>query len=203
MSNLIKDTPINPTPIEIPTEKVYPSYYSILTAKVRYDKEIPMGAKVCFSEITALTNRSGFCYATNKYFAGLYDVSETTISTWIKKLQDQGHVRASYLNGQRKIYIQEQTIQAGAYPKQHPKPKPEKQEWKDQEAQHQAKMQRERDKDREYLESQGEPATPEEVSAIIKEATDKLKRNSSLTQEQRTAELKEIDLDAHNKQMAS
>ena len=203
MSNLIKDTPINNTPIETPTEKVFPSYYSILTAKVRYDKEIPMGAKVCFSEITALTNRSGFCYASNKYFAGLYDVSETTISTWIKKLQERGHVRASYLNGQRKIYIQEQTVQAGAYPKQHPNAKSEKQEWREQEAKHQAKIQRQKDADREYQESLGEPATPEEVAQIIKETRDRLARNSGLSDDQKTAELKKIDLDEHNKKMAS
>jgi len=112
--------------IEHPVEKVFPSYYSILTAKVRYDKDIPMGAKVCFSEITALTNRSGFCYASNRYFAGLYDVSTTTISTWIRDLKKGGHIYVTDLNGMRKIYI---TEQAGAFPKKHPNPKSEKAEF--------------------------------------------------------------------------
>jgi DNA-binding transcriptional ArsR family regulator len=171
MSNSeIKDTPINPIGIEVPKEKIFPSYYSVLTAKVRYDKEIPMGAKVCFSEITALTNRSGFCYASNKYFAGLYDVSETTISTWIKRLQERGHVTASYLHGQRKIYIPEQTIKAGAFPKQHPSAKTEKQEFREAEMKEKMRHEKQRQAQKEYEESLGEPATAEEVRQIMAEA---------------------------------
>ena len=43
-----------------------PSYYSILTANVRYDKELKANEKLLFSEITALSNRNGYCHATNK-----------------------------------------------------------------------------------------------------------------------------------------
>tara|TARA_R110000744_G_scaffold90426_1_gene175563 strand:+ start:312 stop:893 length:582 start_codon:yes stop_codon:yes gene_type:complete len=173
-NGLLTDTPTNNLEIDIPKEKIFPSYYSILTAKVRYDKEIPMGAKVCFSEITALTNRSGYCYASNKYFAGLYGVSETTISTWIKKLQQSGHVTASYLNGQRKIYIAEQTIKAGAFPKQHPKAKTEKQEWRDNSDADKEKQRKAKQRDKDYLDSLGEIASPEEVVKILQDAKKKL-----------------------------
>ena len=105
-----------------PEEKFYPSYYSILTASVRYDQELTNGAKILFSEITALCNKKGYCYASNGYFAGLYNKSTTTVSTWIGKLIDRGHLTSSYINGQRKLWIPEQT--SHTYPNQIPKPKP-------------------------------------------------------------------------------
>jgi hypothetical protein len=87
-----------------------PSYFGILPASVRYDKTIPAGAKVLYSELTALCSKEGFCWASNGYFAELYDVTKMTISTWIKSLSDSGHIKVDYNNGDknntyRKIYI--------------------------------------------------------------------------------------------------
>ena len=66
-----------------------PSYYSILTANVRYDKELKANEKLLFSEITALSNKSGYCHATNKYFAKLYSKNTSTISDWINHLKKE------------------------------------------------------------------------------------------------------------------
>lgn len=72
-----------------------PSYYSIITADVRYDPRLKRFAdcKVLYSEITALSNQKGYCHATNSYFAELYDVDKTTISRWIKKLKECGYLK--------------------------------------------------------------------------------------------------------------
>lgn len=91
-------------------EQSKPSYYGILPASVRYDKTIPAGAKVLYSELTALCSKEGFCWASNGYFAELYDVAKMTISTWIKSLSDSGHIKVDYNNGDknntyRKIYM--------------------------------------------------------------------------------------------------
>jgi len=69
-----------------------PNYFSILPAPVRYDEEISMSEKVFFSEITALSNKWGFCTAPNSYFAKLYGKSPETISRWVSKLAKRGHV---------------------------------------------------------------------------------------------------------------
>lgn len=83
-----------------------PSYFSILTADVRYDKRLSASEKVLYSEITALANKEGYCYATNRYFAELYECTEKTISVQIKKLAEFGYVTTSIENGyKRKIYI--------------------------------------------------------------------------------------------------
>lgn len=70
-----------------------PSYYSILTANVRYDRELKANEKLLFSEITALANKGGYCTATNNYFANLYGKSKTTISNWINHLKEKGYLK--------------------------------------------------------------------------------------------------------------
>ena len=64
------------------------AYYAIIPATVRYDKNIPTGAKLLYGEITALCNQEGFCWATNSYFSELYETSERTVQRWISALED-------------------------------------------------------------------------------------------------------------------
>lgn len=71
-----------------------PTYYSILIAEVRYDKRLTHLQKLLYSEITALTNKTGECWASNRYFAELYEVSETWVSLSIKKLVTLGYLES-------------------------------------------------------------------------------------------------------------
>ena len=61
-----------------------PNYYAILPAFVRYDKDLPANARLLYGELTALTNKKGYCFASNNYFAPLYGVTTQEISKWIK-----------------------------------------------------------------------------------------------------------------------
>src|SRR5210317_871738 len=69
-----------------------PNYYAIIPAEVRYNNKLTANAKLLFGEITALTNKTGVCWATNKYFAELYSVDKKTISRWIHQLQEEGYL---------------------------------------------------------------------------------------------------------------
>lgn len=66
-----------------------PGYYAIIPANVRYDSKLPANAKLLYGEITALCNKEGYCWATNDYFAELYNTTDKTISRWIKHLKDR------------------------------------------------------------------------------------------------------------------
>jgi len=85
--------------------KEQPSYYAILTADVRYSKVLKPNEKLLFAEITALTNMNGQCFATNKYFAELYDVSVETVSRWVTHLEKQGFINRTikYKEGSKQI----------------------------------------------------------------------------------------------------
>lgn len=92
------------------TENEQPNYYSILTANVRYNKNLKANEKLLFSEITALSNKYGYCTASNRYFAELYQVTERSIQDWISNLVQYGYITTTLVSkdGQiigRKIYL--------------------------------------------------------------------------------------------------
>ena len=69
-----------------------PNYYAIIPAQIRYDDKLTANAKLLYGEITALSNKKGFSWATNKYFAELYKVDKKTVSRWISQLEEGGYI---------------------------------------------------------------------------------------------------------------
>ena len=69
------------------------SYYAIIPANVRYDPELPANAKLLYGEITALCNERGYCWASNQYFAELYNTTTRTIRRWVSQLAERGHIQ--------------------------------------------------------------------------------------------------------------
>jgi hypothetical protein len=89
--------------------KENPSYYAILTAEVRYDDTLPLGARFLYAEIAALANKQGFCWAKNGYFAELYKVHKNTISDWISALVSRGYIKVVGEREDRKLYLSVKT----------------------------------------------------------------------------------------------
>lgn len=86
-----------------------PSYYSIITANVRYDNRLTDSEKLLFAEITSLSNKYGYCTASNGYFAKLYNVVKETISRRISNLNKYGYLNIEIIKEgnevkQRKMY---------------------------------------------------------------------------------------------------
>lgn len=81
------------------------SYFAIIPANVRYDKRLKLLSRLLYAEITALTNEKGYCWATNKYFAELYEVSIQTISSCINQLKEFGYINVEmiYKEGTKEI----------------------------------------------------------------------------------------------------
>lgn len=84
-----------------------PNYYAIIPANVRYDNDLRANAKLLYGEITALTYKTGICYASNNYFARLYQVDASAISKWIKNLQDKNYIEVKYIKENNQIIKRE------------------------------------------------------------------------------------------------
>ena len=80
-----------------------PNYYAVIPASVRYNENINSSQKIFYSEITALTQKTGECWASNNYFANLYKVSPGSISNWVKKLEKEGLISVEYIKNGKEI----------------------------------------------------------------------------------------------------
>ena len=92
-----------------------PNYYAIITADVRYDNRLTDSEKLLYAEITALSNKYGYCIASNGYFAKLYNVTKVTISRRISKLTKNNYLHIETIKKgeqivQRKLYPLTQNI---------------------------------------------------------------------------------------------
>lgn len=66
---------------------------SLLPAAVRYDSRLKGDAKVLYSEILLLSNKAGYCYATDQHLAALFDKRRETINRYIKSLVKYGYIK--------------------------------------------------------------------------------------------------------------
>lgn len=66
---------------------------SLLPAAVRYDSRLKGDAKILYSEILLLSNKAGYCYATDQHLAALFDKRRETINRYIKSLVKYGYIK--------------------------------------------------------------------------------------------------------------
>lgn len=86
-----------------------PNYFAIIPAYVRYDKELSANARLLYGELTALASKEGYCWASNNYFADLYDVDVRTVSRWLEQLKEKDYIEIDTqkrgMEWDRRIYI--------------------------------------------------------------------------------------------------
>lgn len=92
-----------------------PGYWAILPAGIRYDDRIPANAKLLYAEISSLTGKTGYCFADDAYFAGLYQMTERTIRSLLKVLAENGYIRIEREAGEHNATV-ERRIYAGLNP---------------------------------------------------------------------------------------
>lgn len=94
-----------------------PSYYAIIPSDVRYCKNLEANAKLLYGEITCLTQKEGYCWASNHYFAELYGVCERTVTNWLQSLEENGfieiHTEKVGMRWDRKIFIVKEMFTKG------------------------------------------------------------------------------------------
>ena len=88
------------------SEDVKANYYSVVPAEIKYNNELTEKAKLIYGEISSLSSKMGYCFATNGYFAKLYKCTNRTIQNAIAKLQEKGFIKVVIENrNQRRIYL--------------------------------------------------------------------------------------------------
>ena len=76
--------------------KEAPNYYAIIPAPVRYAEDLSEFQKLLYAEITALSQKDWYCYASNNYFSGLYNKSKDWISKCILKMWELWYLKIEY-----------------------------------------------------------------------------------------------------------
>ena len=90
-----------------------PSYYAVIPAEVRYCEELKFAERLLYGEITALAGKEGYCFASNRYFAELYNVIPGTISRWISHLEKMVFIKTEMITDarnqiiERRIYVKD------------------------------------------------------------------------------------------------
>lgn len=76
---------------------------SQLPAAVRYDSRLKGDAKILYSEILLLSNKAGYCYATDQHLAALFSKTRVTVNTYIKMLKKLGYIRVETIRQGKQI----------------------------------------------------------------------------------------------------
>ena len=70
-----------------------PGYWAVIPASGRYDQQIPANAKLLYAEVSSLTGKDGYCFASNEYFAKNFEWSMNTVSRLFVSLEKAGYIR--------------------------------------------------------------------------------------------------------------
>ena len=81
-------------------------HYSIIPDVVLFSEKLSSNEKVLYSVILSLSNKEGYCYATNKYLGKLFNVNNRTISRWISKLRTQNFIREEIEKSDKEEFVQ-------------------------------------------------------------------------------------------------
>ena len=87
-----------------------PAYWAVIPASVRYDQDLPPNAKLLYGEVTALSDKRGYCYAQNGYFSELFSLSERSITRLFAVLVDRGYLRVDVIRDESTQEVLERRI---------------------------------------------------------------------------------------------
>lgn len=85
-------------------------YYAIIPATVLFNEKIKANEKLLYAIITVLSNKEGYCYASNGYLSRLLNAKPHTVSKWVSHLKELEFVCLDMIRNdkgeiiQRRIY---------------------------------------------------------------------------------------------------
>lgn len=88
-----------------------PAFDAVIPAPVRHCEDLCANAKLVYGEIRALSDNYGYCWASNRFFAELYKITERSVARIIAQLSELDFITIKVLRDQqghvsgRRIYI--------------------------------------------------------------------------------------------------
>jgi len=79
------------------------SYYIIIPHQVYSHKDLNPGSKFLYGLILSLSQKDGYCYASNKYMSNALDVSPRTLQNYLSDLSTHDLIHIQVLNGNSRV----------------------------------------------------------------------------------------------------
>ena len=80
-------------------------YYAIIPATVLFNENLKANEKLLYAVITALSNKEGYCFASNSYLGDLFNAKPHTISEWVSHLSKLGFVYVDIVRNEKNEII--------------------------------------------------------------------------------------------------
>lgn len=90
--------------------KMKPNYYIVIPAEIHANNNLKPGERLIYGTLLSFSQKWGYSNATNTQLAKIYDVTKTTISTWIMDLKEAGVINIEY------VYKNNKVIERRIYP---------------------------------------------------------------------------------------
>lgn len=80
-------------------------YYAVIPATVLFNEKLKANEKLLYALVTALSNKEGYCYASNKYLGEKLGVDSVTVSRWLTNLRRNNYVFVDIMRNEKKEII--------------------------------------------------------------------------------------------------
>lgn len=81
-------------------------YFAVIPATVLFNNSLKPNEKLLYALITALSNKEGYCYASNKYLGEKLGVDPKTITSWLADLRKYNYIMVDLIRNENKEIIQ-------------------------------------------------------------------------------------------------
>ena len=85
-------------------------YFAVIPATVLFNNSLKPNEKLLYALITALSNKEGYCYASNKYLGEKLGVDPKTITSWLADLRKFNYIMVDLIRNENKEIIQRKFI---------------------------------------------------------------------------------------------
>ena len=81
-------------------------YYAVIPSTVLFNENLKANEKLLYAVITVMSNKEGYCFASNSYLAKLFNSQPHTISNWISNLNKLKFVCVEIIRNDKNEIIQ-------------------------------------------------------------------------------------------------